>query len=435
MMVRPMVEYIIDKIKHMGFEGEVFASEGYRTSVDMRQKNVEKAQKVSSKGYGIRLYKDRKMGFAYSNDWSKDGIDKALQMAKGTWELSDEMPEIKFPGGYHVREDEREEEESDIKDILLKLEDKLYTDSRVFTDNSSVVQSCSRFVVMNTAGGLVDWWESMSYLMAWVLLRGKKGMNGSFAFTFGKKASELDIDSVVSRAIARAESSLDGDRLSVSDVPVVFDTYEFAMIFLSAIGQFDGEAVGRGKSYLAGKKDQRIADYGFYLIDGPEHPDLPFKIPFDHEGMPVQKKELLSSGVVRSFMYDLKSAAEFGAVSTGNGFRHSWASLPSVSPAITYIEIKGKKPLSDLDKYFLVTSVKGVHSGFSPISGTMSVGVDGVFIDGDKRIPVQGVTVSGNFWEMLGRIAAADSDVEFLTMGSGVFGAPKVAFEGLKITG
>jgi PmbA protein len=240
---------------------------------------------------------------------------------------------------------------------------------------------------------------------------------------------------LVCRAIQRAESSLDGSRMSLEGVPVVFDTYEFAMIFLSAISQFDGESVGRGKSYLSGKKEQRIADYGFYLIDGPEHPTLPFKVPFDHEGIAVQRKELLSSGVVRSFMYDLKSAAEFGAVSTGNGFRGSWGSLPSVRPAITYIEIKGKKPISSLDKYFLVTSVKGVHSGFSPISGTLSVGVDGVLVEGENTTPVQGVTLSGNFWEMLGRIAAADDDVEFLTMGSGLFGAPKVAFEGLKITG
>ncbi len=434
-MIRPIVEYIVDKIKHMGFEGDVFTSEGYRTSIDMRQRQIEKAQKVSSKGYGIRLYKDGKMGFSYSNDWSREGIDKALQMAKGTWELSDEVPEIKFPGGYHVRDEEIPENEDGMKDILLSLEDELYKDSKVFTDNSGIVQSCSRFVVMNTSGGLVDWWESMSYLMSWVLLRGKKGMNGSFAFTFGKRPSELSIEDVARRAILRAQSSLDGQRMTIEDVPVVFDTYEFAMIFMFAIGQFDGEAVGRGKSYLAGKKDQRIADYGFYLIDGPEHPMLPFKVPFDHEGMPVQKKELLSSGVVRSFMYDLKSASEFGAVSTGNGFRGSWGSLPSVSPAITYIEIKGKKPISELDEYFLVTSVKGVHSGFSPISGTMSVGVDGVLIRNGEKIPVQGVTISGNFWEMLGRIVAADEDVEFLTMGSGVFGAPKVAFEGLKITG
>ena len=434
-MMRPQMEYIIDKIKHMGFEGDVFASEGYRTSVDMRQKNVEKAQKVSSKGYGIRIYKDRKMGFAYSNDWSKEGIETALDMAKATWKLSGEMPEVKFPGGYHVREDDREDDTGDLKKVLLDLEDRIYEDSRVFTDNSSAVQSCSRFVVMNTTGGLVDWWESMSYIMSWVLLRGKKGVNGSFAFTFGRRAEDLDIDSVVRRAIGRASSSLDGERMSASDIPVVFDTYELGMIFMYAIGEFDGEAVGRGKSYLAGKKDQRIADYGFYLIDGPEHPMLPFTIPYDHEGMPVQRKELLSSGVVHSFMYDLKSASEFGAVSTGNGFRSSWGSLPSVRPAITYIEIKGKKPISSLDRYFLITSVKGVHSGFSPISGTLSVGVDGALVEGDTITPVQGVTVSGNFWEMLGRIAAADDDIEFLTMGSGVFGAPKVAFEGLKITG
>jgi len=430
-MMRPAMEYIIDKIRHMGFEGDVFASEGYKTSVDMRQSKIEKAQKVSSKGYGIRLYRDGKIGFAYSNDWSKEGIEKALQMAKGTWELSDEMPHIKFPGESYIRQDEMEKEDTDLKEILLKVEDKIYADKRVFTDSSSIVQSSSRFVVMNTSGGLVDHWECMSYLVTWVLLRGTKGMNGSFALTFSRKAKDLDTDSVVKRAISRAEAALDGERMSIPDVPVVFDTYELAMILMFAIGQFDGEAVGRGKSYLTGKKEQRIADYGFYLIDAPGHPLLPFKIPFDHEGIPVSKKELLSSGVVRSFMYDLKSASEFGAVSTGNGFRGSWSSMPSISPAITYVEIKGKKPISSLDKYFLVTSVKGVHSGFSPISG----GVDGVFIDGDKRVPVQGVTVSGNFWEMIGRIAAADEEIEFLTMGQGVFGAPKIAFEGLKITG
>ncbi len=432
--MRANVEKILQMITDKGLKGEVFAAEGTTKKVKFARKNKEDAQMVASKGYGIRVFGDGKIGFAYSNDWSDTGMREAVELALASLKVSEPVGDVILPTERFAKAEDGELR-GDLSDVALRIEDGLYAEQRVQMDTTQVVQSVERFVVANTEGGFVDYSEKIAYAVSWVVLKGEKTAGSGFAFSFGRELEDINLGYVVKRTLERAASGLDGSPMHLGSIPVVFDTYELAFIFMYAIGMFDGEAVGRGRSYLAGKLGQQIAEAGFTLVDGPSHPALPFSVLYDHEGVKVAQKRLIDKGVLTGYLYNLKSAAEFGAKPTGNGFRRSWNSQPSTMPAVIWTEIEGKSPVSELEEYFLVTSVKGVHSGFTPVSGNLSVGADGVLVRGEERIPISGVTVSGNFWKMLKSIIAADDAVEFMTMGSGFFGAQRVAFDGLVVSG
>ena len=58
------------------------------------------------------------------------------------------------------------------------------------------------------------------------------------------------------------------------------------------------------------------------------------------------------------------------------------------------------------DEYLLITDLTGLHSGANAISGDFSFGASGYLCkDGERIQAVRGITVAGNFYEMLNKIA------------------------------
>lgn len=53
--------------------------------------------------------------------------------------------------------------------------------------------------------------------------------------------------------------------------------------------------------------------------------------PYDDEGVPTTKKFLVEKGVVKGFLYDLKTAAQAKAQPTGNGFKAGFMGGASVA--------------------------------------------------------------------------------------------------------
>ena len=57
-------------------------------------------------------------------------------------------------------------------------------------------------------------------------------------------------------------------------------------------------------------------------------------------------------------------------------------------------------------EYLEVTDLSGLHSGANPISGNFSFGASGYLCkDGERIQAVRGITVAGNFYEMLNKIS------------------------------
>ena len=58
-------------------------------------------------------------------------------------------------------------------------------------------------------------------------------------------------------------------------------------------------------------------------------------------------------------------------------------------------------------EYLEIVDLAGLHSGGNPVSGDFSFGAAGFLCrDGERIRPVRNITVAGNFYEMLKKIAA-----------------------------
>ena len=84
--------------------------------------------------------------------------------------------------------------------------------------------------------------------------------------------------------------------------------------------------------------------------------------------------------------------------------------------------------------YLVVTDLTGLHSGANPICGEFSFGASGYLCrDGVRVQPVRGITVAGNFYELLKRIALIGSEQHWNWARSAKM--PRIRFADLSVSG
>lgn len=128
----------------------------------------------------------------------------------------------------------------------------------------------------------------------------------------------------------------------------------------------------------------------------------------DGEGTPSQKTVIVDDGVLRNFIYDLKTAKKGNTKSTGNGMRSSYAEMPEIGSSNLIFDFKEYQPLSDINSGVYVTDILGAHTA-NPISGDFSVEAMNAFKieKGELKHPVKKAMLSGNLFDILKEANAA----------------------------
>ncbi|WP_018963530.1 TldD/PmbA family protein [Coprothermobacter platensis] len=414
--------------------GDIFYSDVSMKSVRIGcvegQPHLEDVSSKEVSGYGIRVIKDGRMGFSFGNKTDDESILQSIEYASQAAELGEPL-NISLPStqGNEVTE---LKSESDINEILDRISE-IYLSKRITKFEATAERESSKWLLTNTSGAHIMSSEEAYSVTVMPVVSGI-GENANYWFAVTLDPENLDINELVLRSLDRAYSSLDGKGINLKGIPVVFDAPEWAELWSFLLDSFSGKNVERGKSFFSGKLSQRVLSDHLSIKLENNHPKVPGNFLYDNEGVNVQPVFLVEEGAFVQAYYGLASAAEFGKVPTGVGRRFSFETQPLDVPFICHFQIEGLPTLESLDKYLLVTSLKGIHSGLNAVSGAFSIGADGVLLDGEKHIPVSGVTLSGNIWDVLNQVIAASDKEEAIPSGSWVV-SPLVALDGITISG
>lgn len=201
-----------------------------------------------------------------------------------------------------------------------------------------------------------------------------------------------------------------------------------------------GDNVLRGISPLKDKINTSVFDKNITIIDDPTINWGVSSCAFDDEGTPTEKKTLVENGILKNFIYDLRTAARAKTKSTGNGFRAGmWDAgihlAPQPHPANLVIK-PGEKHLteiiSQLPEAILVKSLLGFHSGnLTQGEFSMNVGMGFLIKDGKIKGRVIDTMVSGNIYESFNNILAISNKQETSPMGI----LPDILFDKMSVTG
>ena len=200
---------------------------------------------------------------------------------------------------------------------------------------------------------------------------------------------------------------------------------------------FSSENAQKGLSRLKDKEGSVIASPLVTLVDDPFYPGSPLQRPFDAEGSPTHRKNIIEGGVLKTLLYNLKTAAVAGKQTTGNASKAGYAAPVAVRPFTLYLApgtVSREELLSGVEQGVLINSLGGLHAGANPITGDFSLQSAGFLVEnGVLTESVKSFTVAGNFYDLLNNITALANDLE--TPGMGTFGSPTVRVDGLTVAG
>ncbi|MBI3039936.1 TldD/PmbA family protein [bacterium] len=158
---------------------------------------------------------------------------------------------------------------------------------------------------------------------------------------------DLDVPSLAQRAIEKTELSRHPIEVSPGDYPVVLEenAVETLVSFLGFIG-FNGMAVREGRSFLVENQGSQVANPSINIWDnGSDRRGL--VRPFDFEGVPKQRVELISKGVAVGAVWDSYNSRLAKVKNTG----HALPSTSSYGPVpLNMFMGAGDCPKSDLAK-------------------------------------------------------------------------------------
>jgi len=130
--------------------------------------------------------------------------------------------------------------------------------------------------------------------------------------------TKIDFEAAAREASETADKSRNPVSVEPGEYDVVLTPYcvEDMMSFLSWLG-FSALAVQEGRSFMAGKFGEKVCGENITIWDDGLDPRGSIN-PFDGEGLPKQKVELIKNGIANAVVYDSYTAGREGKESTGH---------------------------------------------------------------------------------------------------------------------
>ena len=260
-----------------------------------------------------------------------------------------------------------------------------------------------------------------------------EGQTG-YGFAVARSLRGLNAASIADEGAARAVRMLGAIRPKSGEYRVVLENGAAAELLEVLVPSFLASQVAKGKSMFAGKIGRTVASGMVTVEDDPLDPGGSGAEPFDGEGTPTGRRELIAKGELRGFLSDAYWGRKLGTGTTGACRRPG----PKQPPAVGISNLRiapGGAPPSALFKAagdgILLTEFLGIHTA-DPVSGDFSVGASGIRIAGGAPAePLRGFAVSGNILGLMGKIEAAGSDFRWF----GNIGAPSLLVSGISVGG
>ena len=167
-------------------------------------------------------------------------------------------------------------------------------------------------------------WAPSTQASLTTVVTGPDGGSG-FAEAFAGTTDAIDAAAIGTTASDKAVASISPRPLDAGTYTVVLEPAATATLvgFLAWVG-FGGRAFIEGRSCFSDKEGAQVAAPSISIWDDGADPRT-LGAPFDFEGTPAHKVELIADGVFRGAVYDRRTAKEAGRDSTGHG-------LPSPNP-------------------------------------------------------------------------------------------------------
>jgi len=396
-------------------EAEVMASMDDGFSVNVRMGEVETVEYHQDKGIGITVYFGKRSGSVTTTDTSTAAlmaaVEKACSIAKFTEEdpcsgladadlMAKNLPDLDLYHPWQI---------TAAQAIALALDCETSArahDLRIKNSEGASVMTHQAYHVYANSHGFLGAVPTTRHSVACALVAEENGeMERDHGFTLSRDFKKLeDVKTIGALAAKRTVSRLGSRKLSTMKVPVILVSELARGLMGSFIYAIHGNNLYRKASFLLDYLDKPVFAKHVRLYEDPFLPSALGSSAFDREGVATQKKDLVSAGILNSYVLNSYAARKMGMQTTGNaGGVHNLFSSHS--------ELDLKALLKKMDKGVLVTELIG--DGVNIITGDYSRGAAGFWVEnGEIQYPVSEITIAGNLKDMFLNLVAIGNDID-----------------------
>lgn len=438
-----LLESLIAKARSAGADAAdaVYISQESQ-SVSVRLGAQEALDRSETTDLGLRVFIGQSQAFAASSDLSPRALDTmvtaAIDMAKASPpdQYAGLAPEERLfkPGAATdpLADTHRPSAQEDIA-RALETEDAARAVEGVTNSQGASSGWSASHIALGTSHGFFGEKHSTSYsISAAVLAKGGSGMERDYAASSKRFFEDLETpQDVGTKAGDRTVARLNPGTLKTGAMPIIFDRRVSSGLISQFASAINASSIARGTSFLRSHMGQQVFASNITITDDPLRPRGPRTRLFDGEGVATKPLELISGGILQSWLLDSATARQLGLETTGHAARGT-SGPPSPSTSNVFMaagDVSFEALLEDIKDGFYVTEMIGM--GVNPVTGDYSRGASGFAIkDGALAGPVSGLTVAGNLIDMFMNMTPAD-DLEF-RYGTD---APTLRIEGMTVAG
>ena len=446
MDIKDFKNILFAKAKDEGFsEYEIYYSERKSFSVNIYKEQIEKYQNSETSGFGFRGIYNGKMGYYYSETVDESIIPEVISTAKINAKLleNDEKEFIyegssEYPDLDLYNKNLNKLTANDKIDLALKMEKAAYTyDKRITAVNTSLINTGDSSVYIANSKGM-ELSDKQNYAVAYIgiMAQENNSIKESGEIWIGNDISSFNPIELANTAGKKVINSLCGTSVKSNTYKTIIKNEVVADMLQVFSSAFLADNVQKGFSLLSGKLDEKVYSSKITICDYPLLDNGYATTPFDSEGVASYNKNVVENGILKTYLYNLKTANKDGVQSTGNGFKSSFRGTVGVSTTNFFIQngiTEFEDLLSDINNGLLITDVAGLHSGANSISGDFSLAAEGFLIENGKiTAPVEQITIAGNFYNLLSDVKDIGNDLKF---NSSAIGSPSLAFDSMQVAG
>lgn len=415
--------------------------EGTQLSVSQRLGTREQLERSEGRDVGLRAFVGTRQAIVSTTDLSVDALKelaaRAVAMARAVPEdpvcglapaelLAQQWPDLDLDDG-------AEASVAQLADWCARAEDTARAVPGITNSEGASASWGRTRVALAASNGFAGTYSRGGYSLSCSVLAGDgTGMERDYDWTSGVYVDQLEAPEKIGRTAGEnAVKRLNPRRMKSTKAPVVYDQRIASGLLGHLAGAINGRAIARKTSFLLDKLGQRLFKPGIRIIDDPHRKRESGSRPFDGEGLPTRRWDIIDDGVLTTWVLDMASARQLDLAPTGHGSR-GVSGPPSPSTSNLYLEpgeLSVDELIGDIDNGLYVTELIGF--GVNGVTGDYSRGAAGFWIENGKLAwPVSGMTVAGNLKDMFLNMTPAN-DLAF----KGSVNAPTVRVDGMTIAG
>ena len=404
---------------------ETFYLKESGSSLLFSENEIKIKEAFESSGYGIRVFHDNKIGFAYCEQ-EKD-LGKALDNAKKAARL--EIKNFSFVEKSVYKKinimDRKilEIDETHLKDIIYEIKSGI----EKFTKNCRInVEAGNLGLNIKNTSGL-----DANYEKTGIEIYAEAMLDDGFGHSYLSSVSlPEDFVKIGEETGEMARAMRGAKKMQSASYTVVFDLEALHSMLSVLLPSFSGDWKRRKISFISDKVNKKIFGDGLNIYDDAAASASAIR-PFDDEGSPSRKIPLIENGVIKNFLYDHETAALDNYTGNCACSRGDYSTPPSIGNSNLVINSSNgySNFENELKEFILVKSLHGTHTS-NLTTGDFGVEVNAGFHYKDGQAnPVRGFIISGNIFNLF-------NSIEGMEKNSKVFDnliAPRIAFKDVHV--